>query len=117
MREGAEHDRDQQHCQHCDRPAPPALLSFAGEKRKKQQRGDYEDRADEKRRSLERWRKQREHAIEPQEKVIRLRNGLDNRWIRFAGRSKRTEVERACRDRQDDKRREEYVFPNGIGKE
>src|SRR5438105_1516168 len=75
---GPEHDRDQQHGQNRNRPPPPALFSFAGEKRKKEQPDDHHNRTNENRGSFERRGKQRKYGIEPQEKVIRFRHGLDN---------------------------------------
>src|SRR5439155_10068140 len=102
MGKGPERDRDQQHRQNRNRPPPPALFSFAGEKRKKEQPDDHHNRTNENCGSFERRGKQRKYGIEPQEKVIRLRHGLDNRRIRPAGRTKWTEIDRACGDCQED---------------
>src|SRR6266849_6064142 len=117
MGEGPERDRNQQHGQDRNRPTPPALFAFSREKGKKEQPDDHHDRADQKCWSLKRRGEQREQGIEPQEKVVWLRRGLDNRRVRLAGRSKWAEVNRANGDCQEHKRREEQIFPNGIGEE
>src|SRR5262249_25909817 len=116
-RKCSERDGDQQYGQNCNRPPPPALFSFTGEKWKKEQTEDHHDRTNQHCRSFERRRQQRKYGIEPQEKVIRLRHGLDNRRIRPACWTKWTEVEGASGDCQEDEPREEHIFPNGIGNE
>src|SRR5580704_14129239 len=117
MSKRPERDRDQHHGQNRDRPSLPTLFTFAGKKRKKKESGNHHYWSDQKCRCLERRRKQREQSIEPEEKVIRLGNGLDDGWIGPAGRPKWTEVERTCGNSQDYERREEHVFPHGIGNE
>src|SRR5215471_11633042 len=79
MCECAECDRDQPHRQNRNGATPPTLFTLAGKKRKKQQ----------------------EQSIKPQEKVIWLRDSLDDGRIRSSGRPKWTKVQRACGDRQD----------------
>src|SRR5262249_7420858 len=115
MRKRSEHDRDQHHGQNCDRPPPPALFSFTEEKRNKDETEDKPYRTNPDCGSFERGGEQRKYGIDPQEKVIRLRHGFDNRRIRPAGRTKWTEVEGASGDCQEDERREEHIFPHGIG--
>src|SRR5215472_12411869 len=56
-------------------------------------------------------------SIEPQEKVIRLWDGLDDRRIWPSGWPKWTEEQRARGNRQDNERCEEHVFPDGVGNE
>src|SRR5262245_23790795 len=53
-RKRSEHNRDQQHGQNRNGPPPPALFSFAGEKWKKEQPDDHDDRTNENCRSFER---------------------------------------------------------------
>src|SRR6267142_4622387 len=109
VRKGSQSDRGEQNSQNRNRPAFPALFSFARKEGKKQQSENNNDRADDKCWCLERRGKQREQAVEPEEKVIGLGDRLDNRWIGFAGRPKWTKVKRACGHGQDDHGREEQI--------
>src|SRR6185369_14291652 len=113
MSKRPERDRDQHHCQDRDGPPLPTLFTFARKKRKQKQSGNHHHRSNQKCRCFERGREQRKQSIQPQEKVIRFGNSLDDRGIGLAGWPKRTEVKRARGDCQDDKRREKHVFPNG----
>src|SRR5262249_37893944 len=108
---GSECDRDQQHAQDRHRPPPPTLFSFTGKKGKEEQRENHQNRTYEQHWSFERRRKQREQGIEPQEKVIGLWYGLDDRRIRLAGRSKWAEIDCTRTDGQNNRRREEQIFP------
>ena len=94
-RERPERDGDQQDGQDRDRPSPPALLALAGEEGQQQKRDDDDHRPDQERRRLERRRQQREQRVEPQEEVVRLRHGLDDRRIGSAGRPERSRSTRA----------------------
>ena len=94
MGERSERDRDQHHGQNRDWSALPALFTFAGKKGKKKQPNNYYHRSDQKCWGLERRREQREHSIEPEEKVIWFRNGLDDGRIGPAGRPKLAELHR-----------------------
>src|SRR5262245_235514 len=116
-RKRSERDGDEQYGQNSNRSSTPALFSFTREKWKKEQTDDHHDRANENCESFERRGKQRKYGVEPQEKVIRLRHGLDNRRIRPACRTKWAEVEGASGDCQEHEPREEHIFPHAIGKE
>src|SRR6266567_1396309 len=116
-RKGPECDGNQQHGENRDRPPLPAFFSFAGKKGQEDQCDDRHRWDDEKKWRLHRRRKQRQQSVKPQEKVIRLRGGLDNRRIRLSGRSKRTEVEGTGGDGQNDEPREEQILPNCIRNE
>src|SRR5580700_7746273 len=94
MGKRSERNREQQHSQDRNRSSSPALLSFAGQERKQEKSEDGHDRTNQKRGSLHRRWEQREQGIEPQEKVIGFRHGLNNGGVRPAGRPKRTEPER-----------------------
>src|SRR5262245_20728157 len=53
-RKRSERDGDQQYAQNCNRPPPPALFSFTGEKWKKEQTEDHHDRTNQNCESFER---------------------------------------------------------------
>ena len=55
--------------------------------------------------------------VEPQEKVIGFRRGLDDGRIRAARGTERAEVHSAGGDRQKDERGEEQVLPDRVGNE
>src|SRR5215813_2392665 len=86
---------DQQDGQNRNRPPPPTLFSFTGEKRQEEQTDNHEDGPNEECRRLERRWKQRKQGIKPEEKVIRLRHGLNDRRVRPASWSERTEIHSA----------------------
>src|ERR1700693_5172883 len=111
---GPECDGNQQHGENRNRPSLPALFSFARKKGQEDQCDDRHRWDDEKKRRLHRRRKQRQQSVKPQEKVIWLRGGLDDRRIRLSGWPKWTEVEGAGGDGQNDESRAEQVFPKTI---
>ena len=78
---------------------------------------DHHHGPDEQRGSFQRGRQERKHRIEPQEKEIRARRGLNDGGIRRARRAKRTEIDGAGSDGKQDEGREEEVFPNRAGNE
>src|SRR5262245_48349854 len=116
-RKRSERDGDQQYGQNSNRSPTPTLFSFTRKKWKKEQTKDHHDRTNQHRRSFERRRQQRKDGIQPQEKVIRLRHGLDNRRIRPACRTKWAEVDGASGDCQEHEPREEHIFPHGVWNE
>src|SRR4030095_6686516 len=117
MCERPECDRHQQHCQNRDWPSLPTFVTFAGDKRKKEQANNYQHGADQECWRFERGWEQREQSIDPQEKVIRFGNSLDYCRIWPSGWPKWTEEQRARGDRQDYESREEHIFPDGVGNE
>ena len=66
-----------------------------------------------KHRSFQRRRQQRQHGIEPQEKEIRTRRGLDDRRVGRAARTERAENGSARGNRQQNEAGEEDVLPHG----
>src|SRR4051812_33674999 len=75
---GPECDCNQQYGKNRNGTALPALFSFPGKKRQKDQSQDCQRGTDEEKRGLERWGQQRQQSVEPQEKVIGLRRSLDD---------------------------------------
>ncbi len=117
LRESAERDRDQQDREHGNRPAPPALLAFAGEKGKPEQHDDRDDRSDQQQRCFRRRRQERKHRIEPQEEEIGRRRGLNDRRIRLAARTEGAEKDGAGGDRKKNDAGKHDVLPDGVGHE
>src|SRR5258707_2924740 len=117
MRKRSQRYRNQHDGQDRDRPPAPALFSFTRQEWKKKQSKDCDDRANEKRGSLQRRRQEREQCVEPKEEVIRFRHRLDDCRVRAARRTEWTEVHRAGSDRQEDERGKQQIFPYSIRNE
>jgi hypothetical protein len=66
-------------------PPPPAFFAFSRDKGESQKHAQHDHRSDQQDKSFHRWRKQGKYRIEPEEKVIRPRRGLDNGRIGLAG--------------------------------
>src|ERR1700741_1683496 len=90
--ERAQRYGDEENRQDGDGPPAPAFFSFPGKKRQEEQTDDHKHWADEKRWSFKRWGQQREQRVEPNEKIVGPWRGLNNGWIRPAGRSEWPEV-------------------------
>src|ERR1700693_1134469 len=106
MSEGTECHCHQQNRENGDGAAFPTFLAFPGKKREGQKHDKHDHRSDQQRWSFHGWRKQGQHRIKPQEKVIRTRRGLDNRWVRLPAWPERAEIHSASGYAKKDKTRE-----------
>src|SRR5260370_6795116 len=81
MRHSAESDRDQENCEHGNRSAPPALLTFSGDEWKRQKHDDSNRRTDQQYRCLRGRGQEREQRVEPKKEEVGARGSLNNRRI------------------------------------
>src|SRR2546427_3664730 len=112
-RQRAPPHRDEKHDEDRDRPALPALLAFAGEKRQRDEKRDADGRRDEQERSFGRGRQIREDGVEPPEEEVRLGSGLDDGRVGLTSRTERAEDDGAGRNRQQQQAGEDHVLPDG----
>src|ERR1700678_113290 len=113
----SQRDRDQQDGKNGDRTALPTFLAFPEKKRQKHQSKKHEYRADEEDRRFERRWQKREDRVQPQEKEIRARSGLNNGGIGRTRGTERAEIEGAGHDRENDEGAEEKILVNRAGNE
>src|SRR4030095_12295401 len=88
--------------QNRDRPSPPTLFPFSREKWQQNKKRDSHYGANKESWRLHRRRQVGQQTVQPQKEVVWFRDDLDNRRVRAAGRTERTEVESACGHCQED---------------
>src|SRR5258708_23636232 len=102
---------DQQNGQNGDRTSPPALFSFPRKKWQQNKKRDNDYGANEESWRLHRRRQVGQQTVQPQKEVVWFRRRLDDRRVRAAGRTERTEVQSACGHCQEDESGKEQIFP------
>src|ERR1700693_5961462 len=112
MRHSAESHRDHENCQHGDRSAPPAFLTFSGEEWKRQKHDDSDGGTDQQYRCLRGRREEREQRVEPKEEEVGARGSLNNGWVWLAARTEGAKVNRARGDRKENETGEHDVLPD-----
>src|SRR6202140_5682430 len=112
MRHSAESHRDQENCEHGNRSAPPAFLTFSGDERKRQKHDDSDGGTDQQYRCLRGRRQEREQRVEPKKEEVGARGSLNNGWIRRAARTERAKVDGASGDRKKNEAGEHDVLPD-----
>src|ERR1700726_2882133 len=112
MSHSAESHRDQENCEHSNRSALPAFLTFSGEEWKGQKHDDSDGGTDQQYRCLRRRRQEREQRIEPKKEEVGARGSLNNGWIRLAAWSEGAKVNRASSNRENNETGKQYVLPH-----
>src|ERR1700686_3171400 len=112
MRHSAESHRDQENCEHGNRSAPPAFLTFSGDERKREKHDDSDRRTDQQYRCLRGRGQEREQRVEPKKEEVGARGSLNNGWIRLAARTEGAKVNRARGDRKKNETGEQYILPH-----
>src|SRR6266403_3282265 len=105
---------DQQNRQNSDRPPAPTFLPYSRKKWQQNKKRDSDYWANEESWRLHGRRQVRQQTVQPQKEVVWFRRRLDDRRVRAAGRTKRTEVQSACGHRQEDESGKEQIFPYRI---
>src|SRR6266403_3359769 len=105
---------DQQNSQNSDRPPAPTLFPFSRKKWQQNEKPDNDYGADEESWRLHGRRQVGQQTVQPQKEVVWFRRRLDDRRVRAAGRTERTEVQSACGYCQEDESGKEQIFPYRI---
>ena len=91
------------------------LFSFSGDQRQQQQGADDDDGHNQQERRFETGRQERQDRVDPEEREIGLRRGLDDGGIRLPAGTERAEEESTSDDGEQDGGRKDRVFPCGVG--
>jgi len=113
--ESAENDGDEKNGENGDGTTAPTFFTFTENKRQKQECKNGDDRTDEKSRRLHVRRQQREEGIEPEEKEIGTRSGLDDGGVGTARGAEGTEVGSDQGEREENTSTKEKILVDGAG--
>ena len=90
------------------------LFSFSGDQRQQQQGADDDDGRNQQEGRFETRRQERQDRVDPEEREIGFRRGLDDGGIGLSGGTERAEEESTGDDGEHDGRRKDRVLPYGV---